>query len=150
MRNTFILFILFFTSINIFSQTLATTEKGKKVVINDDGTWYYAQQSEVYLLNNTSCLKKRTGSVSFENKTDRDLYLYFGSWYKKKINPGEIILINDVQEPGYFGIKESIEYKILDNWAPSYLDHNQIKNYLENGNVYILPCKTIKIVIQDI
>ena len=49
-----------------------------------------------------------------------------------------------------FGYKNPVEYKILLDWAPESLQFKHINNYIENGVVYIVACKTIKIVIDDL
>lgn len=154
MRVVIIILIMFFFIKISFSQTLATTNIGKKVILYENGAWNYAQQNEIYLLNNTECQKKSVGSVSFENKSDKIIYLYFGNWNKKQLAPGETGVFNNINDDvGYmkmFGYKNPVEYKILLDWAPESLQFKHINNYIENGVVYIVACKTIKIVIDDL
>jgi hypothetical protein len=45
-KLTLIIILSLLTLVNIYSQTNATTEKGKEVILNDDGTWKYSKNKE--------------------------------------------------------------------------------------------------------
>ncbi|MGZ5189331.1 MAG: hypothetical protein ACXWB5_07855, partial [Kaistella sp.] len=51
MKNTFTLAVLFL-SLNIFSQQKALTEDGKEVVLFDNGTWKFVNESDAKVLEN--------------------------------------------------------------------------------------------------
>ncbi|MCB9227827.1 MAG: DUF3157 family protein [Chitinophagales bacterium] len=44
-KTIFTISILVFTVLSTFAQTEATTNDGKKVILNDDGTWKYVETS---------------------------------------------------------------------------------------------------------
>lgn len=45
-KTKFIILFLSLTFINTYSQTIATTEMGKEVILNKDGTWKYSNEKE--------------------------------------------------------------------------------------------------------
>jgi len=56
MKKTILLFtILLISSFGLFAQTEATTKDGKKVTLNDNGTWIYAETSETEEIVSFEC-----------------------------------------------------------------------------------------------
>lgn len=47
--------ILTFTALSTFAQTEATTKDGKKVILNDDGTWKYAEKTNIETTISLDC-----------------------------------------------------------------------------------------------
>lgn len=77
-----IIFFLSITFINSYSQTKATTEIGKQVILNDDGTWQYSSE-------------KKQG-ISIPNFTDKTFYWKDG--YDKIVQVSFFNLLSDVKE----------------------------------------------------
>lgn len=59
-----------------FSQITATTSSGKKVILNMDGTWKYADNT---IVNQKPCAENKTGNLTIKNNTDNDIYFYYSS-----------------------------------------------------------------------
>jgi len=95
-----------------------------------------------------------TGNVKFTNNTDRNIYIYFGNTEKKfMLEPNSFYILTDIWDKKSYGFneeKEPYSYKILYDWSPDYLQYKHIKNYVENGNVYIIKCETIEIIIDNL
>ena len=87
-----IIFFLSITFINSYSQTKATTEIGKQVILNDDGTWQYTN--------------KKKQEVSIPNFTDKTFYWKDG--YDKVVQVSFFNLLSDVK-----GIDKNLFQKMV-------------------------------------
>jgi hypothetical protein len=66
-KVTLILTLAAFCVNAIFAQTEASTTDGKKVILNDDGTWKYAEQDEKKVSESSECselIKTETDKVT--------------------------------------------------------------------------------------
>jgi hypothetical protein len=59
-----------------FSQIRATTSSGKKVILNMDGTWKYADNTAI---QQKPCAENHTGNLTVKNNTDNDIYFYYSN-----------------------------------------------------------------------
>jgi hypothetical protein len=60
MKKIFLTIVLgIFSIISLYSQTQATTNDGKKVILNDDGTWKFSEEtkSQTVEIDNSDCSK---------------------------------------------------------------------------------------------
>ncbi len=74
-KITILLIIITLFSITSYSQISAITSSGKRVILNTDSTWKYADGS-----NNTPekpCIQFHTGNLTIKNNTDKDIYFYY-------------------------------------------------------------------------
>lgn len=74
MKSLIVLIIAIAFSISGYSQITATTSSGKKVILNSDGTWKYADNTKI---DQKPCADFHTGNVTVKNNTDKDIFFYY-------------------------------------------------------------------------
>lgn len=74
MKKLIVLIISVTFSMSSHSQITATTSSGKKVILNMDGTWKYADNTKI---DQKPCAEFHTGNLTVKNNTDKDIYFYY-------------------------------------------------------------------------
>lgn len=73
--------LLLFLNVICFAQIPATTANGRAVILNNDGTWKYADGTPV---NVQPCQQNKTGNITVANNGNSDIYFYYamtqGNW----------------------------------------------------------------------
>ncbi|GEM_PF-1866700 len=75
MKGTILFLLMSVSVISVSAQIFATTSSGKKVILNMDGTWKYADDSD----SEKPCLRNHTGNLTVTNNTDIDIYFYYST-----------------------------------------------------------------------
>ena len=81
-----LILIITFSS-SSYSQITATTSSGKRVILNLDGTWKYADNTKI---DQKPCAEFRTGNLTVKNNTDKDIYFYYHFQGKHGLSPSFI------------------------------------------------------------
>ncbi len=74
-KITILLIIITLFSITSYSQISAITSSGKRVILNTDSTWKYADGSNI--TPEKPCIQFHTGNLTIKNNTDKDIYFYY-------------------------------------------------------------------------
>ncbi len=128
------------------AQISATTSSGRKVMLNTDGTWKYADGSQ----EEKPCNKNHTGNISIKNATGNDIYFYYtysidGKAAFVKIKANSTKAINDliIGNWGWDGkITETHNYKwkaLLELVETTY-SFDSIKGAIETGSFMVDEC----------
>lgn len=149
----FVLLAISFLSTN--AQTFATTSSGKKVILNQDGTWKYAEQGEY----EKPCSKNHLGNLTIQNKTDNDIYFYYALYeYDKafytKVKANGSKTIYDLYSGNYdFSGKltnvHSYNWKVLSELVENANVFSYIKGAIETGHFTITDCTSNELEIGN-
>ena len=82
MRGLAIFCLFICTGFNSYSQQFATTDEGKTVKLNADGTWQYATRDMPYPEDSIAHIFSKPQLATTYLKSSRN---HFGFWYDKKI-----------------------------------------------------------------
>src|SRR4051812_22349001 len=74
--NKLFFFLLSTLSTVAFGQIQAATSAGKKVILNMDKTWDWADPKDA---DDRPCNTNHTGTIVIHNKTSHDIYFYYTS-----------------------------------------------------------------------
>lgn len=129
------------------AQIFATTSAGKKVLLNTDGTWKYAEATDA----ESPCTKNKTGNLTVKNSTASDIYFYYnvhGNQYVKVKAGVSKTISNIVCCPSYSD--NSTPY----SWVATLeidMNNSHISSIqgIERGNFSITPCQTEEIEIDN-
>lgn len=78
MKKIILLLLFVYGNISVFSQINATTSTGKKVILNEDGTWKYKDGSSM-IKEDKGCQESRSGNISVQNNSSKDIYFYYAT-----------------------------------------------------------------------
>lgn len=145
--------VLLLQSINVNSQEIpATTNNGKKVILNqDDFTWRYVNSNET----DKPCQTNKTGGIKIVNKTSHDLYFCYCTAYVSSVSDLNTIvvkanttkIINDLQVGNSFAA-------YIYNWKVTYeipdgkTSFSGISGF-QKGNFNVVACSSKIIEIED-
>lgn len=128
--------VLLLQSINVNAQEIpATTNNGKKVILNqDDFTWRYVNSNET----DKPCQTNKTGGIKIVNKTSHDLYFCYCTYISD---------VNDLKVGNSFAA-------YIYNWKVTY-DMPNVKTSFssifgfQNGNFNVDVCSSKIIEIEE-
>lgn len=147
--------ILAFIAVQISAQIAATTSAGKKVLLNADGTWKYADAGQ----DEKPCHKNHTGNLSIKNVTNNDLYFYYAKsdyekaeYVKVKANAAKTIsdlYVGNFDWQGKLSFAHNYKWKALLELVETNYTFNYIKGAVETGSFMVEECGLKEIVIGD-
>lgn len=147
---TFFIFVLIVQQ--SFSQISATTTTGKKVTLNNDGTWVYSDGLTAGTSIDNDCEKNEYGEFNFHNNTDKDIYVVVAKnsfeRFRFKISAGKSKLLKSVKivKPGFNNDRYS--YKVLLEEPMGDVQYDRL-SYKTNGDIYVKVCQTVDVNIDD-
>jgi|JI6StandDraft_1071083.scaffolds.fasta_scaffold63161_2 hypothetical protein len=145
-------FFLLLQYVNINAQEIpATTNNGKKVILNqDDFTWRYVNSNET----DKPCQTNKTGGIKIVNKTSHDLYFCYCT-YISDVNDLKTIVIkaNTTKIVNDLKVGNSFAAYIY-NWKVTYEMPNVKTSFsgisgFQNGNFNVDVCSSKIIEIED-
>lgn len=148
MKALLVSILLCLFSVSSQSQITATTSAGKKVILNMNGTWKYADGES---LQEKPCQKNHTGNLTVKNNTDTVIYFYYtpsGTYSSEKefvkIRPKSSKTINDLESSD-----QNIDY----NWTATYelqltnIPWNRISG-IGKGMFVIIACEVAELEVE--
>lgn len=102
MRLIGIIILSGFISINAYTQQSATTDDGKRVTLNADGTWKYKELQKETINENDSLLKTMSRPVTSKGfvkskRTNLGLWYNTGKWKEVNLNDASPVMENFFQ-----------------------------------------------------
>ncbi|MBK9792199.1 MAG: hypothetical protein IPP60_03660 [Sphingobacteriales bacterium] len=144
---TFFLFFLFMQKVD--AQIMATTSAGKKVVLNLDGTWKYANADDA----ESTCQKNKTGNLTIKNNTSNDIYFYYsatGNVSNTKIKAGASKTISNLKSTTSYGSKLSYDWLVsYELYSINTASRVMYLEGFERGEIGIESCETQEIDIEE-
>ena len=137
------------------AQIFATTSAGKKVILNTDGTWKYADGGQ----EEKPCSKNHTGNITVKNATGGDIYFYYSTneygkteFVKVKANASKTIYDLYVGITNWQGqVTEAHNYK----WrvTPELVENastlSYIKGAIETGSFMVNECESKEVSVGE-
>lgn len=150
MKQSLLILLIAFAISNVNAQEIpATTNNGKKVILNvQDKTWKYVNQNET----DEVCQQTKSGSLKILNNTNQDIYFFYGtSTYLRAKNvivkANSSYIISDIKakdKQDYYNYKWKVAYEL----PASNIAFSDIVGF-QNGNFYIDVCSTKELEINN-